>query len=287
VTAGVLVTITGTASDSGGKVGGVEVSTDNGATWHRATGRTSWSYDTTFAATGSVTVKSRAADDSGNLENPGAGHTITVTPATGSEDRTIFALNTTPSNSSTNEGGAVEVGVKFRSDIAGVVSGVRFYKGAGNTGTHIGNLWAGTGANLGSVTFTAETASGWQRANFATPITISPNTTYIVSYHAPNGHYSGDNDYFASSGVDNGNLHALANGVAGGNGVYNYGSTSAFPTDSYRASNYWVDVIFNAGGPSDTVPPTTPTNPSGTANATGRVDLTACLRCRRQLEPEL
>jgi hypothetical protein len=40
------VTITGTASDgeTGGKVGGVEVSVDGGNTWHRAEGRESWRY---------------------------------------------------------------------------------------------------------------------------------------------------------------------------------------------------------------------------------------------------
>ena len=35
----------------------------------------------------------------------------------------------------------VELGVKFRSRLAGFVSAIRFYKGSGNTGTHIGNLW--------------------------------------------------------------------------------------------------------------------------------------------------
>src|SRR5207248_3723209 len=45
VQTGTPVTITGTASDSGGGiVGGVEVSVDGGATWHPAAGRSSWSY---------------------------------------------------------------------------------------------------------------------------------------------------------------------------------------------------------------------------------------------------
>ena len=40
VAANATVTITGTAVDSGGgQVGGVEVSVDGGATWHRAAGR--------------------------------------------------------------------------------------------------------------------------------------------------------------------------------------------------------------------------------------------------------
>ena len=70
VSAGQAVTVGGTAVDSGGgRVGGVEVSVDGGATWHPATtGRESWSYTWTPAVSGQVTVGSRAVDDSGNLE---------------------------------------------------------------------------------------------------------------------------------------------------------------------------------------------------------------------------
>src|SRR5581483_8153964 len=80
VPVGGAVTITGTATDAGGGVvGGVEVSVDGGATWHPATGRTSWSYTWTPAFGGPVTIRSRAVDDSANLESPGPGITITVT----------------------------------------------------------------------------------------------------------------------------------------------------------------------------------------------------------------
>src|SRR5450759_801403 len=100
--------------------------------------------------------------------------------------------------------------MKFRSDVAGAVTGVRFYKAAANTGTHTGNLWTSTGTLLGSVTFTNETASGWQQANFATPIAIAANTTYVVSYYAPQGHYANNTAFFTSAGVNNPPLHALA-----------------------------------------------------------------------------
>jgi N,N-dimethylformamidase beta subunit-like, C-terminal len=74
VTSGNPVTATGTAADSGGgRVGGVEVSVDGGTTWHPATGRESWSYTWTPAVSGQVTVRSRAADDSGNVEGADAG----------------------------------------------------------------------------------------------------------------------------------------------------------------------------------------------------------------------
>ena len=35
---------------------------------------------------------------------------------------------------------SVELGVKFRSDVAGAITGIRFYKATANTGTHVGNL---------------------------------------------------------------------------------------------------------------------------------------------------
>ncbi len=73
------VTVTGTATDVGGKVGGVEVSSDGGRTWHPATGRANWTYTFVAAGSGSVTIKSRATDDSGNTETPTAGVTVTMT----------------------------------------------------------------------------------------------------------------------------------------------------------------------------------------------------------------
>ena len=54
--------IRGTAADTGGRVGGVEVSVDNGASWHPATGREAWSYSWTPDRLGAVTLLSRAAD---------------------------------------------------------------------------------------------------------------------------------------------------------------------------------------------------------------------------------
>jgi hypothetical protein len=139
---------------------------------------------------------------------------------------------------------SVELGVKFRSDVSGSITGIRFYKASTNTGTHVANLWTSTGTLLATATFTGETASGWQQVLFSSPITITANTVYVASYHANNGHYSADLNFFATTGVDRPPLHALANGVSGSNGVYAYGSTSLFPTQTYFATNYWVDVIF-------------------------------------------
>ena len=95
---------------------------------------------------------------------------------------------------------------------------------------------------LATATFTNESSSGWQQVDFASPVAITAGATYVASYYAPNGRFSVDRDYFAGQ-FDNGPLH-----VAAGGGVFSYGNSSAFPNESYRASNYWVDVVFTTTG---------------------------------------
>ncbi|NML18839.1 DUF4082 domain-containing protein [Azohydromonas sp. G-1-1-14] len=244
VPAGQGLTITGTASDSGGVVGGVEVSVDGGVRWHPANGRGSWSYAWTPQASGTVTLMSRAVDDSGNLQGTPASRSVTVTPM--ACPCTAFSSSSTPNTPSDPDGATVNVGVKFRTDQNGYITAIRFYKGSGNTGTHVGALWrADTGALLATTTFVNETATGWQQANFSSPVPVTAGVVYVASYRAPNGHYAADTGYFSSAGVDSGPLHLLRDGVNGGNGVYAYGGSSVlFPSSTYQASNYWVDVVF-------------------------------------------
>jgi hypothetical protein len=156
----------------------------------------------------------------------------------------IWSSSAVPTVIDAGAGGAVELGVKFTADTSGMITGIRFYKSSMNTGTHIGNLWSSTGTNLATVTFTSETASGWQQANFSSPVAITAGTTYVASYHTNVSHFSVDLNAFATAGVDNPPLHALATGPSGGDGVYLYHGTSAFPTNTYNAANYWVDVVF-------------------------------------------
>src|SRR5262245_59442752 len=64
------VAITGTASDTGGgSVVRVEVSVDGGANYSAASGTNAWSFNWTPGALGPVTIKSRAVDTSGNVQN--------------------------------------------------------------------------------------------------------------------------------------------------------------------------------------------------------------------------
>jgi hypothetical protein len=170
-----------------------------------------------------------------------------TTAAAGACPCSVFNASAVPATITENDPRAVELGMKFRSDAAGTVTGIRFYKGPQNTGTHTGHLWSSTGTLLASVTFTGETGSGWQQATLSTPVAISANTTYVVSYYAPNGRYSATSNYFTTA-VINPPLRGLASGNDGPNGVYSYTTTTTgvFPTSTYRSANYWVDVVFAA-----------------------------------------
>jgi hypothetical protein len=211
----------------------------------------------------SATV-SGAQDLAGNTMSP---FSWSFTTAARITNATLWASSVTPAVAAANDSSAQELGVKFTSDTGGYITGIRFYKGSGNTGTHIGHLWTSTGTLLGTATFTGETALGWQQVNFALPVAIQANTTYIASYYAPVGHYAYSSAYFASSGTDNAPLHALSNTAGAGNGVFISGSDS-FPNSSYNSTNYWVDVVFS-NTPVPTVSATTPIpNATGVSTAT-------------------
>jgi hypothetical protein len=156
----------------------------------------------------------------------------------------------------------VELGVKFQSAVGGYVTGVSFYKGSKNTGTHTGSLWSASGTLLATGTFTGESASGWQTLTFSSPVAITANTTYVASYHAPVGYYSSSGAYFTSA-ITSYPLTALQSTSTSGNGLYLYeaGSTQ-MPSNSYNATNYWVDVSFT------TTPPSGSSGGAATAAAT-------------------
>jgi hypothetical protein len=238
---GTPVSITGTATDTGGGViAGVEVSVNGGVTWSQATGLGNWQFTWTPTTPGSTTIQVRAVDDIGNLQPVPTSITVSVAQAC---PCTIWPSTTVPPNPSAPDAQSVELGVKFRTTSAGLIRSIRFYKGTTNTGPHTGSLWTTTGQLLATATFTNETASGWQQVDFSVPVPVSINTTYIASYFAPNGRYALSTFFFTSS-VVNPPLTALADGLDGGNGVYKYSPTSAFPTDTHTSNNYWVDVVF-------------------------------------------
>jgi hypothetical protein len=154
----------------------------------------------------------------------------------------LWPSTTLPGTGDFDDPSNLELGVKFRADRDGYITAVRFYKGARNTGVHVGSLWSASGARLAAVTFVGETASGWQQAELSPAVQVTANSVYVASYHAPHGHYAADPQYF-NEAVDRPPLRAFDN-VTNPNGVYRYDTASSFPDQSFNGTNYWIDVVF-------------------------------------------
>jgi hypothetical protein len=130
---------------------------------------------TTFVSASQLTAAIASADISTmgmaqvSVANPDGSlsHALSFT-TTSACPCSIWDSTATPAVASANDPAGVELGVRFRSDNAGNIKGIRFYKGASNVGPHTGKLWTATGTLLASATFSAETASGWQEVRFAT-----------------------------------------------------------------------------------------------------------------------
>ena len=170
----------------------------------------------------------------------------------------LFAYTDAPANLSDPDTNSVNLGVKFDSSQSGLVTGLKYYKGIGDTGTHVGSLWTSDGTLLASATFTNETASGWQYVTFANPVAITAGTTYVASYSS-NGHYASTGNFFTTE---------YTNGILSTSGadasVYTYGAGNLFPT-SVSTANYWVDILLEPPVGANEVPTITSNGGGDTA----------------------
>lgn len=148
-----------------------------------------------------------------------------------------------PNNIQQGTGGPYTLGMKFKTTVAGNVVAIRYWKDVLNTGTHVGSIWSSGGTKLATVTFTGETASGWQRMDLATPLAISAETMYVVSVHMPTN-FTGTSDYnqLGTAQVA-GPVYVYADSESA-NGVYAAGA-EAYPTSNFFADHYWVDLVFS------------------------------------------
>lgn len=157
---------------------------------------------------------------------------------------TLLPDTAAPGTPPSDDAQPVELGLRFDSDVTGAITGVRFFKGAGNDGTHVGELWTEAGQLLASATFTDETATGWQEVRFASPVLIDRNAGYVAAYHTDAGHYAETNDGLQGF-TDSGSLHVLPRSPGlGTGGVYAYGPGGTFPGQTFQASDYWVTPVF-------------------------------------------
>lgn len=175
----------------------------------------------------------------------------------------------TPTSGDNVEPGGIVTAVSFTPAVDGTITGIRFYASATVGGTYTGQLYlptsdddpagSGTGTLLGTkVAPGAITPAGWNVIAFDTPIPVTGGSTYRATLHNTQGRYVSTNSFtdFANGiGLTNGNLHAIWNGepipALGGDtltqGTFAPSATPIYPSNTFNAGNYFVDVVFQAG----------------------------------------
>lgn len=166
----------------------------------------------------------RAVDDAANI-GAWASRTFDV----GAQGVPVLIFAQTVTGTPEADPNAVELGVKFRSDATGFISGIRFYKTADNTGAHTGTLWSSAGLNLGTVpaaSSSGESATGWQgklldAGSPSTPI-CSIQPPHRCPGTTPRGRPLQPPDWTAHPCTP-------SRGVDAPNGVYRYGPGGSSP----------------------------------------------------------
>ena len=169
----------------------------------------------------------------------GTGSASAASAAVTPED-TILDFGT-PATVDSGETTGTTLGVAFTADSNGKVMGIRFYKAATNTGTHVGACGALPEPSWPRPTSRARAhpdgrrcssplRSRSPRARRTSPATSRPTATTRSRRRRST---LARQPAVARSG------HGTSP-----NGVYTYGAASAFPTSTFNASNYWVDVLF-------------------------------------------
>jgi hypothetical protein len=166
----------------------------------------------------------------------------------GAQTVTLFG-SLVPSTPVESDTAAVTLGVKFWSAQPGTIAGIRFYRGhkASSSG-YTAKLFSASGTLVASAKTAKDTCAVpcWEEVNFASPISIAANTTYVAAYYTSNGQYA-DDQYGLTNGATSGSLVAPASAQVGGNGIYTY--STGFPTQAWNNSNYYVDISFTPTAP--------------------------------------
>jgi Domain of unknown function (DUF4082) len=154
--------------------------------------------------------------------------------------QTVFTTQR-PAVPNHTDGASSEQGLKFTASKAGTIAAIRFWKAPSETGTHVGNIWSATGAELANVVFANESASGWQQALLNSPLAIAASTTYVVSVNT-NSYYAETTSALSKSTI-NGDVASIADGK---NGVF--GAIGTFPASPTKGTNFFRDVVFQPTG---------------------------------------
>ncbi len=150
----------------------------------------------------------------------------------------------------------LEVGMKIRSTEDGCITRAALLQAA-QQHRHATSATCGRrdGQQLAEVTFTNETASGWQQEELPQPVPITaghdatsrPTTPPTAASRFSPGYFAGARRPHPAGRAQRPRR--------GGNGVYKYGAERLPGRDASARTNYWVDATFERTQPADTRPP--------------------------------
>ena len=107
-------------------------------TYDNSTRKATFTPDSSLQAGTQYTVSVTASDQNGQPLGAPPSWSFVTAFTSGVCTCTILSDDWTPTTANATDSKSVEVGVKFSADTAGVVTGIRFYKGSTNTGSHTG-----------------------------------------------------------------------------------------------------------------------------------------------------
>ncbi|MQW74796.1 DUF4082 domain-containing protein [Nocardioides sp. dk4132] len=126
------------------------------------------------------------------------------------------------------------LGLEFSAAAAGRVTAIEVYRGPGGAVPQDATLWSPGGRALAVADVADPQGTGWLVAELSEPVTLTPGRRYVASYTAPEGRYAGDNDALSAPVVHD--------ALTAWRGVFTRGEGR--PDQTYRQSNYYVDVVF-------------------------------------------
>lgn len=181
----------------------------------------------------------------------------------------LFTSQTPVSANNSDGTPSIIAAVTLKFAVAGSISHVRFYATTTTGGTYTGKVYQLTSNTAGSEIGSGATSSGitggtWNTVALDTPASVDTSHGYRIGLHNSQGRYVSSSNVFTSGGggITNGNITALANldtslGFEINNGTFHIGSSSTdigFPSDTFNATNYFVDVLFTPAGAGSIAP---------------------------------
>ena len=155
----------------------------------------------------------------------------------------------------TSDTQSIEVGVKFRPMSMATSRASGFTKAQGTRARMWGTYGPAAAPSWPVSPSANETATGWQQSHAAYAGGDHGQYHLCGVVLRPGGQVCGKARRTLRRQWSRPHCGRCQMEAAGGNGVYKYGA-SGFPTQTFNASNYWVDVVFNTIVPPDTTLPT-------------------------------